>query len=367
MISKIIPITRPSMPPYEEYIEEIKDMWVSGSITNIGAKHQRLEAELMQFLQAENLTLFINGHLALECIINAMKLTGEIITTPFTFVSTTHAITRNGLAPVFCDINPEDYTIDTDKLEALITEKTSAIIPVHVYGNLCKVNEIDRIAKKYKLKVIYDAAHAFGVSVSGRSAANFGDASMLSFHAAKVFNTIEGGAVVYQDSGLKQELASLKNYGIKNEESVINIGTNAKMNEFQAAMGICNLHHIEEEIQKRKTVVERYMDNLEKIKGIKLPKPQQGVKSNYAYFPILFEKFRLTRDQLQEELKKNNIYSRKYFYPLTNQFGCYDGKYSNYKIPVAEYVSGRILTLPLYADMTGEEVDRVTEVIKQLA
>jgi dTDP-4-amino-4,6-dideoxygalactose transaminase len=354
------------MPPLQEYVDEIKNLWDSHILTNNGAKHLQLEKELTQYLQVPNITLFVNGHLALETAIKALKLTGEVITTNFTFVSTTHAIVRNGLEPVFCDINPEDYTIDTDKIEQLITERTSAILPVHVYGNICKVYEIDRIAKKHGLKVLYDAAHAFGVTVNGVGVANFGDASMFSFHATKVFNSIEGGAVICHSNEQQKELNYLKNFGIHDEETVVSVGGNAKMNEFQAAMGLCNLRHIDEEIQKRKAVAERYQNNLAGIKGIKLVKPQPGVKSNYAYFPILLDGFKLTRNQLHQELKNNNIFTRKYFYPLTNSFQCYQDRFTK-ETPISEYVAERVLTLPLYADLAIEDVDRICYVIKQLA
>ena len=280
-----IQVTRSSMPDFEEYIEEIKDLWESHWLTNTGGKHKKLEKELAEYLNSPNVSLFTNGHLALECAIDALNLTGEVITTPFTFASTTHAIVRNGLEPVFCDINPDDYTIDTDNLERLITDKTSAIVPVHVYGNICNVNEIERIARKYNLKVIYDAAHSFGVTVDGVGVGNFGDASMFSFHATKVFNTIEGGAVTFRNLDFGRKLNDLKNFGITGPETVEYVGGNAKMNEFQAAMGICNLRHIESEINKRKVVVERYRERLSGIHGIKLSQIQKGVRSNYCLLP----------------------------------------------------------------------------------
>jgi dTDP-4-amino-4,6-dideoxygalactose transaminase len=360
---KPIQVTRSSMPSIEEYIEEIKDMWESHWLTNMGIKHKQLEAELSRYLDAPNITLFTNGHLALECAIAAFNLSGEVITTPFTFASTTHAIVRNGLEPVFCDINPDDYTIDTDKLEGLITDKTSAIIPVHVYGNICDINEIENLAKKYNLKVIYDAAHAFGVTVNGESVANFGDASMFSFHATKVFHTIEGGAVTYKDESISQKLDDLKNFGITGPESVEYVGGNAKMNEFQAAMGICNLRHVEGEIAKRKIVVESYIERLSGVSGIRLCKSQTGVKSNYAYFPVVFDGYKMSRDEVFEKLKAENIYARKYFYPLTNSFECYKGRFDVNKTPVAKYVADRVLTLPLYADLAIDDVNRICDII----
>ena len=360
---KLIQVTRSSMPEFDEYVEEIKNLWNSHWLTNMGEKHRELEVKLIDYLDAKNISLFTNGHLALECIIDALNLSGEVITTPFTFASTTHAIVRNGLTPVFCDINPEDYTIDVTKIEELITEKTSAIIPVHVYGNVCNVKEIDKIAKKYNLKVIYDAAHTFGVKVDGIGIANFGDASMFSFHATKVFNTIEGGAVTFNDDSLIKKLNELKNFGITGQESVEYIAGNAKMNEFQAAMGICNLRHVDNEIDKRRAVVEKYNSRLGNIKGIKICKAQDGVNSNYAYYPIVFDNYKYNRDELFEKLKDNGIIARKYFYPLTNSFDCYKGKFEMNNTPVAKYISERVLTLPLYAELSLEDVDRICDII----
>lgn len=360
-----IQVTRSSMPEFEEYIEEIRELWDTHWLTNMGAKHKALEAQLLEYLRVSNITLFTNGHLALECIIAALGLTGEVITTPFTFASTTHAIVRNGLTPVFCDINPDDYTIDVNKIESLITDKTSAIIPVHVYGNVCDVKAIDNLAKKYNLKVIYDAAHTFGVKVNGQGIGTFGDASMFSFHATKVFNTIEGGAVTYNDPSIKKLLNDLKNFGITGPESVEYVGGNAKMNEFQAAMGICNLRHVDSEIANRKVVVERYISNLKNIDGIKLSNKQDGVESNYAYFPVIFDGFKKTRDEVFEELKLNNIIARKYFYPLTSSFECYNGQYNEEDTPIAKHIAEKVLTLPLYADLELDDVDRICEIIKR--
>lgn len=359
-----IQVTRSSMPDIEEYIEEIRELWDSHWLTNMGIKHKLLEAQLVDYLTVPNVTLFTNGHLALECIIAAMDLEGEVITTPFTFASTTHAIVRNGLKPVFCDINPDDYTIDVTKIESLITDQTSAIIPVHVYGNICDIEAIEEIAKKHNLKVIYDAAHTFGVTVKGHGIGSFGDASMFSFHATKVFNTIEGGALTYNDPSLKQILNDLKNFGITGTDTVQYVGGNAKMNEFQAAMGICNLRHVNNEILKRKKVVERYKSHLKDVTGIKLTQEQADVESNYAYFPVVFEEYKMTRDEVYEQLMNNDIIARKYFYPLTNNFECYQELYDKGKTPVAEYIADRVLTLPLYADLPLEEVDRICQIIK---
>ncbi|MDV4149712.1 DegT/DnrJ/EryC1/StrS family aminotransferase [Clostridium sp. AL.422] len=362
-MGKKIEVTRAAMPDFEEYVEEIKQLWESHWITNMGIKHKKLENDLLNYLNAYNLTLFTNGHSALECAIEALKITGEVITTPYTFASTTHAIVRKGLEPIFCDINEDDYTIDGNKIEELITDKTSAILPVHVYGNVCDVKKIENIAKKYNLKVIYDAAHAFGVSINGEGIANFGDISMFSFHATKVFNTIEGGALTYRDEGIRKYLNELKNFGITGPESVEYVGGNAKMNEFQAAMGICNLRHIDNDIIKRKLLTERYIENLDNIKGIKLLKSKDGIKSNYAYFPIVFDGYKLNRNEVHQYLQKHGIGTRKYFYPLTNNFECYKNRFNVDKTPVAKYISDRVLCLPLYSDLELEEVDRICNII----
>jgi dTDP-4-amino-4,6-dideoxygalactose transaminase len=351
------------MPCFDEYCEEIKDIWDSRWLTNMGPKHQKLQAELIKYLDIDKIDLFCNGHMALEMAILAMGLSGEVITTPFTFASTTHAIVRNGLTPVFCDVEPDTYTIDTTKLEALITEKTSAIIPVHVYGNICNVEEIERIAKKHNLKVIYDAAHAFGVKFKGRGIGSFGDASMFSFHATKVFHSIEGGAICFSEEAFGEKLYKLKNFGIASQESVEFVGGNAKMNEFAAAMGICNLRHIDGEIAKRKAAVERYRERLSGVDGITLCPIQENVQHNYAYFPVVFDKaiFGLSRDEVMDNLVKEGIGARKYFYPLTNSFDCYN--FDVKKTPVAFELSKNVLTLPLYADLTVEDVDRICDVI----
>lgn len=365
MKEKIL-VTRSSMPPMEEYIDEIKDLWDSHWLTNMGVKHKELQKLLKEYLTVENVDLLTNGHMSLELTMQALGLKGEVITTPFTFASTTHAIVRNGLTPVFCDIKADDYTIDTDKIESLITDKTSAIVPVHVYGNVCDVEAIENIAKKHGLNVIYDAAHAFGVRYKGQGIGSFGDVSCFSFHATKVFNTIEGGAVCYHDEEFGRKIYNLKNFGIRGPELVEAVGANAKMNEFQAAMGICNIRHVDEEIKKRGKVVERYREQLDGIDGIKLNALQKDVKTNYAYFPIIVDegKFGHSRDEVAAELEKNDIYSRKYFYPLTNEFDCYKGMFGISETPVAVEISKRVLTLPLYADLTKEQVDEICGVIK---
>ena len=360
-----INVTRSSMPDFEEYINEIKDLWESRWLTNMGVKHTELESKLCDYLSVGNVSLFTNGHLALEAIIAAMGLKGEVITTPFTFSSTTQAIVRNGLTPVFCDINPVDYTMDVSKIEELITDKTSAIIPVHVYGNICDVYGIEKIAKKYNLKVIYDAAHVFGVRYDGKGIGDFGDASMFSFHATKVFNTIEGGCVTYSDESLTKKLLIQKNFGMENQESYPEVAGNGKMNEFQAAMGLCNLRHIDDELEKRKKVAERYIENLSGIDGLKIWETQQGVKHNYAYFPVVVDNnvFGKTRDDIIKELGDNGIFARKYFYPLTSEFECYKEMFEIQPTPVAKDIASRVFTLPLYADLALEDVDEICRLI----
>lgn len=363
----IINVTRSSLPRFEEFCEEIRPLWDSHWLTNMGEKHMQLQSELERYLDTPHVVLYTNGHLALENVIAAMGFPegSEIITTPFTFISTTHAIVRNGLVPVFCDINDVDYTIDVKKIEELITEKTVAILPVHVYGNLCDVEEIRSIADRYGLKVIYDAAHAFGVKRNGISVANFGDASMFSFHATKVFNTIEGGAVTFGRDPLIQVLNDMKNFGIRGPESVVYVGGNAKMSEFQASMGICNLRHVEEEIAKRKAVVLHYRSILKDVSGIKLCAEQENVTSNYAYFPVIFDRYKYSRDEMFERLKDREIIARKYFYPLANDVECYRdlATAGAEKTPVAKFIADRVLTLPLYADLQLDDVDRICGII----
>lgn len=364
-MSEKILVTKSTVPELDEYVNEIRSIWESHWLTNMGDKHRKLQSELGLYLDAKNVELLTNGHMALELSIQALGLKGEVITTPFTFASTTHAIVRNHLSPVFCDIKKDDFTIDVDKIEELITDRTSAIIPVHVYGNICEVEKVQKIADKYGLKVIYDAAHAFGVNYKGKGISHFGDASCFSFHATKVFHTIEGGAVCYEDIDFGKRLARLKNFGIKNEEVVEGVGANAKMNEFCAAMGLCNLRHIKKIILKRKRIVEKYREYLEGIDGIQLNTIQEDVESNYAYFPVVFheEKFGSSRNEVAERLEKENIYPRKYFYPLTSTFDCYHDKYNAENTPVALHISKRILTLPLYPELPLDIVEHICDII----
>ncbi|MDD3251305.1 MAG: DegT/DnrJ/EryC1/StrS family aminotransferase [Lachnospiraceae bacterium] len=356
-------VTRSSLPPLEEYVEMLKPIWETAWLTNMGNYHEELKAQLKAYMKTPNLELFVNGHMALELTLQAMNLSGEVITTPFSFASTTHAIVRNGLTPVFCDINEEDYTLDVDQLESLITEKTCAIVPVHVYGNLCDVERIQEIADRHHLKVVYDAAHTFGEELNGKGVAEFGDASMFSFHATKVFHSIEGGAVAFRDEKLKDLLYQLKNFGITGYESVEYVGANGKMNEFQAAMGLCNLRHLDGEIAKRKVLAERYRERLGGIPGIRLCREQPGVRSNYAYMPVVFDGFSATRDQIFEKLKAFNIFARKYFYPCINSYACYRDQFRAEDTPVAQRIASQVLTLPLYADLPLEVVDEICDII----
>lgn len=364
-MSRKILVTRSSMPGLDEFINEIEDIWESHWLTNMGVKHKELQKELQSYFGVEHMDLFTNGHMALELSLQALNLQGEVITTPFTFASTTHAIVRNGLTPVFCDINPVDFTMDVEKLESLITDKTCAIMPVHVYGNVCNVEEIERIAKKYELKVIYDAAHTFGVKYKGKSTAAFGDVSCFSFHATKVFNTIEGGAACFRDEEFGLDLYRLKNFGIRGPEQVDAVGANAKMNEFCAAMGICNLRHVDEEIAKRKKVVERYRERLEGVEGLQLNPIQKDVEPNYAYFPVVFtpKLFGATRSEVVDALAEKGIGARKYFYPLTNTFECFHNAFDVDKTPVALHMSRNVLTLPLYADLSLKDVDVICDTV----
>ena len=365
-MDSFINVTETYLPGFDEYMEEIRALWDTHWITNMSEKHEEFKRRLKAYLGIENLELFVNGHMALEMTLQSMKLSGEVITTPFTFGSTTHAIVRSGLAPVFCDIHRDTYTIDEDRIEDLITERTCAIVPVHVYGNICNVERIDEIAKKHGLKVIYDAAHTFGERYKGMSVARLGDASILSFHATKVFHSIEGGAVCFKDKSLEQTLYNLKNFGIRGPETVTAVGANAKMNEFCAAMGICNLRYIDDEICKRAAIVGIYRERLEQVNGIICPLVQADVKPNYAYFPILVEEesYGMSRDQLYDKLYKAGIHTRKYFYPLTNDYDCYKEQYDSAATPVAKDVSAKVLTLPLYSSLDFSIVHKICDSIE---
>lgn len=357
-----INVTKSSMPSFEEYMEELKPVWDSRWLSNRGAASVKFEDMLKSYLNVENLCLFANGHVAMEVLLNALYLKGEVITTAYTHCSTTHAIVRNGLTPVFVDINESDYQINPELIEEKITDKTVAIVATHVYGFLCDNEALTRIAKKHNLLLIYDAAHAFGVYKDGVSSASMGDAAMFSTHATKAFHTIEGGIVCYKDMEMFKAMPKLVNFGFTSQEEVDYIGTNARMNEFEAVMGICNLRHLDEEIAKRKAVGDRYYERLSGVKGIKLNEIPSDLKWNYAYFPVVFDGFK-NRDQVKAELEQHNIFARKYFYPITTQLACYKGAYGTVDLPVASYVADHVLTLPMYADMTVEDADRICDVI----
>lgn len=359
-------VTKSALPTFERYTEIIRQIWDTRILTNNGPMHEKLAEELQKYLNVANVTLFTNGHLALDCAIRSLDLKGEVITTPFTFVSTTHAISMNGLTPVFCDIKMSDYTIDEDKIESLITEKTCAIVPVHVYGHPCNVEKIQEIADKHHLRVIYDAAHAFGVEVGGKGIAQFGDLSMFSFHATKVFNTIEGGAVVYNDGTYKTKLNLLKNFGISGPEDIDIIGLNAKMNEFQAAMGLANLETIDQKIENRKQAYSVYRNRLSSIPGLRFVDLPDNVTYNYSYLPVLVDetKFGMSRDALYTALTRYNVFARKYFYPLITNTVPYAQVGAN--VPVAQYVSDRILCLPIFGDMTPDEAGQVCDIITEI-
>lgn len=365
---KRIMVTKPFMPTKKEYAKYLDKIWENQYLTNNGPLHREFEQRLKAFCQANNVTLTVNGHQALDIAVKGLELKGEVITTPFTFASTTHSLTLNNVKPVFCDIKESDLTIDEDKIEELITDKTTAIMPVHVYGHMCNIEKIEEIAKRHNLKVIYDAAHTFGINYKGKSIANFGDTSIFSFHATKIFNTIEGGALIYDDSSKKQVYETLKNFGIEGEETIDFVGGNSKMNEFCAAMGLVNIEHIEDLIKERQEITLYYRKKLDEVKGIKYFVPEEMYKDfryNYAYFPIVVEdEFIKSRDDLYDYLKEFNIFSRKYFYPIVPDFGCYKEQYKDVQLPVARNIGKRILCLPLYNGLTKEEIDFIVEKIK---
>lgn len=359
-------VTKSFLPPFEEYTHKIKEIWDNNILTNLGPIHEEFKEKLNSYLKTNYTTLCTNGHLGLEMSIKALNLKGEVITTPFTFASTTHALVNCGIKPIFCDIETESYNIDPNKIENLINENTTAIMPVHVFGTPCDVEAIEKIAKKYNLKVLYDAAHCFGVEINGKGIGNFGDISMISLHATKVFNSIEGGALTYNDSKLKEALKLYKNFGITGPESVIAVGGNSKMNEFQAAMGIVNLRYMDKQIEDRKKITYLYRELLKDVDGIKTSKDIKNVKHNYAYFPILIDekKFGKTRNELYEKLKDFNIFTRKYFYPLTSNFDCYQDEYKNLDLKNANYIADRILTLPIYGSLDLSTVEYIVNAIK---
>lgn len=368
-LEKPIYVTQPALPPLEEFTELLKQIWDNKILTNNGPFHQQFEKELADYLGVKFISVFSNGTLALMTALQTLRITGEVITTPFSFVATTHSLWWNNIKPVFADIEPNTFNLDPEKVEAAITPQTTAIMPVHVYGNPCNLKELQRIADTYGLKLIYDAAHAFGVKVSGTSVLNYGDLSILSFHATKVFNTIEGGAIICQDAKTKKRIDFLKNFGFADEVTVIEPGINAKMNELQAAYGLLQLKYVDVNIAKRRTIKDFYHETLTDIPGVSFMSDMEGVDYTYSYFPIFIDSkvFGKTRDELYDELKKHNIYGRRYFYPLISQFPSYKGltsaKPSN--LPVAENVAGKVICLPIYPSLKQEEILSICKIIKQ--
>ena len=360
-MEKSVFVTKAYLPPRAEFDEYLDKIWNSAWLTNMGTLHGELKEKLRAYLGVEGIELFVNGHLALEMCIQAFGFEpdSEVITTPFSFASTAHAIVRQGLKPVFCDIRPEDCTMDPDKIEELITDKTVAVIPVHVYGNIADTEKIEAIAHKHGLKVIYDAAHAFGESKDGKGAGSFGDASMFSFHATKVFNTIEGGAVTFgKNPEFEDVLYKLKNFGIMDQERVEYVGGNAKMNEFQAAMGLCNLKHIDEIIATRREIDETYRRILAGSR-VTFLEHKSNIKYNYSYLPVFLE----DRNEIFDKLAAQGIHSRKYFYPCINAYDCYKGQYDPDETPVARDLSQKVLTLPIYPDLEKETVEEICSII----
>lgn len=366
-MNKPIYVTQPVLPPLEEFTEYLKKIWDNKILTNNGPFHQQFEKELADYLGVKYISLFANGTLALITALQALRITGEVITTPFSFVATTHALWWNNIKPVFADIESDTFNLDPEKVEAAITPQTTAIMPVHVYGNPCKLDPLQRIADTYGLKLIYDAAHAFGVKVNGNSILNYGDLSILSFHATKVFNTIEGGAIVSPDAKTKKRIDFLKNFGFVDETTVIEPGINAKMNELQAAYGLLQLKQVDENIAKRKAITELYREKLTNIQGVKFMNDMENVDHTYSYFPIFIDAkiYGKTRDELYEELKKHNIYGRRYFYPLISQFPSYRGLTSAMpaNLPVAEEVAGQVICLPIYPDLELKSINNIIETI----
>ena len=365
----VIYVTRPSLPPLEEYVEYLEDIWENKWITNNGKYHRILEKELAEFLGVDYISLFVNGTLALVSALQVLRITGEVITTPYSFVASAHALHWNGIKPVFVDIEPVTMTLDPEKIEAAITPKTTAIMPVHVYGNPCNIERIQEIADTYGLKVIYDAAHAFGVELQGNSILTHGDLSVLSFHATKTFNTIEGGAIVCHDEKTKKRIDFLKNFGFAGETTVIAPGINAKMNEMQAAYGILQLKTFRTQIEKRKQLTMLYRSLLADVEGLYFFRDIDSVTHNYAYFPIFIDEeiFGMKRDELYELLKEYNIYGRRYFYPLISQFPTYRGLNSAQpdNLPVAEKIARKVICLPIYPDLPEKEISEICDIVRK--
>lgn len=361
-------VTKPALPALDEYLPYLEGIWNSKWLTNNAQYHQDLENKMADYLGVKYLSLFTNGTLALVTALQALKINGEVITTPFSFVATTNALWWNNIHPVFSDIEPTYFNLDPEKIEAAITPKTTAILPVHVYGNPCNVEKIQEIADIYGLKVIYDAAHTFGNKINGQSVLNYGDLSILSFHATKPFTTMEGGAIICHDKKTKQRIDYLKNFGIANETTVVAPGINSKMNEMQAALGLLQLQKFDSYVQKRQAIASIYYKNLQQVKGIRCIKTNPNAQNhNFSYFAIFVEEneYGRTRDELFAHLKMNNIYGRRYFYPLISHFPSYRGlesaKASN--LEVAEKITRQVICLPIYPELTHEQVNKITDII----
>lgn len=365
-LMKSITVTKPSLPPLEDYIELLKDIWDRQWLTNNGHYHELLEKELARYLGVSHLSLFCNGTIALQVGLQALRITGEVITTPFSFPATTHALYWNHCTPVFCDIDPETGNLNPEILESLITPKTTAILPVHVYGTPCNVKDLQIIAARNGLKLIYDAAHAFGVTINDVPVLKYGDLSMLSFHATKVFNTAEGGALITNDPELKKQIDSLKNFGFADEITVTAPGTNGKMNELQAALGILQLKYMNVFLEKRKQVDRIYRSQLVDIPGVRLLKKQECISSNYSYFPIFIDDHRypVSRDTLYETLKSRGYYGRRYFFPLISEFPMYKSILSATRLPVATRLSRQVICLPIYPELPGDTVMNICGIIR---
>jgi dTDP-4-amino-4,6-dideoxygalactose transaminase len=369
MQEKKITVTQPHLPPLEEFIPYLQQIWENKRLTNNGPLHQQLEEELAEYLGVKYISLLSNGTLALIFALRALNIQGEVITTPFSFVATTHSLWWNKITPVFVDIEPEYLTLDPDKIEAAITPRTTAIMPVHVYGNPCQVDKIQQIADKHGLKVIYDAAHAFGVKKEGNSILNMGDLSVLSFHATKVYSTIEGGAIICHTPEMKHHIDNLKNFGFRGETTVEEPGINAKLNEVQAAYGLLQLKYVDEFIAKRKKITELYRELLKDIQGIRFLNDQAGVSHCYSYFPVLVDEkeYGMSRDELYEKLKEHNVWGRRYFYPLISEFEPYKNLESSAKenLPVATKMAEQVFCLPIYVDLKNADIERIISIIKK--
>jgi dTDP-4-amino-4,6-dideoxygalactose transaminase len=367
MDNKVITVTSPLLPPLDELIPYLQDIWGRKWLTNNGHYHQELERALCEYLKVPYISLFTNGTLPLMCALQALRITGEVITTPYSFVATTHSLWWNGIKPVFVDIDPVTCNIDPDKIEAAITPQTTAIMPVHCYGIPCDIERIQDIADKYGLKVIYDAAHAFGVEIDGKSILEFGDMSTLSFHATKVYNTIEGGALVCHDEKNKQRIDHLKNFGFVDETTVVAPGINGKMDELRAAYGLLNLKQVDAAIEARAEIANLYRSSLREVKGLRMVEDMAGIRHNYSYFPIFIdaEQYGITREELYSKLKEHNVLGRRYFYPLISEFSTYRGLESARKenLPVAHKVAEQVICLPMYAGLTKADVVRITNLI----